>query len=358
MKPAKIETPNGRADRTSLIDRAAHLFDFASTLRQSNVEDVVARAPRPAPAPEPEPAAEAPRPEAEAEATDKPARTKGRRASDAAALHRALAPGPVASPRPLPETLPPPKAAKPIAARRPWRGRKAAVDRTELTELGYVLPDTLPTAIVEEFRIVKRQLLLTANEVENGRAILICSAEPDEGKTFCAVNLALSLATEKDVEVLLVDADFSKPEILSTLGVEGGPGLMDALVDPPVDVETCIIKTDLGNLSVLPAGRNLNETTEFLASDQTRVVFEKLLSDPSRIVIFDSAPALAASSASVLATLVGQVVVVVRADVTGEAELREAVALLSGCQEIRLLLNSAHLVPRGRRFGAYYGYGG
>ena len=158
--------------------------------------------------------------------------------------------------------------------------------------------------------------------------------------------------------MLLVDADFSKPEILSTLGVEGGQGLMDAIVDPLVDVETCIIKTDLGNLSVLPAGRNLNETTEFLASDQTRVVFEKLLSDPSRIVIFDSAPALAASSASVLATLVGQVVVVVRADVTGEAELREAVALLSGCQEIRLLLNSAHLVPRGRRFGAYYGYGG
>jgi len=256
---------------------------------------------------------------------------------------------------------PEPVIAPPIAS--PVPARIAHVDRVELAEAGFILPDAAPTAMGEEFRIVKRQLLLSAmggqgsDPVRNGRAILISSAEPDEGKTFCAVNLALSLAREKDVEVLLVDADFAKPEVLSTLGIAGGPGLVDALCDPAIDVESCVIRTDLANLSVLPAGRSLNETNELLASEKMRVLFEKLLSIPSRIVIFDSSPVLAASTSSVLASLVGQTVVVVRADVTGESELREAISLLGVCNHLRLLLNAVQLVPNGRRFGAYYGYG-
>lgn len=249
----------------------------------------------------------------------------------------------------------------PIA--QPVPGRRAHIDQSELGEAGFILPDAAPNALAEEFRIVKRQLLLNAmggqgvTPVRNGRAILVASAEPDEGKTFCSVNLALSLAREKDIDVLLVDADFAKPEILSTLGVEGGPGLIDAVHDAAIDVESCVIHTDLGNLSVLPAGRAFNETTELLASERMRTVFERLLLNPSRIVIFDSSPALAASTASVLATLTGQVMMVVRADETGESELREALGLLSGCEHISLLLNAVQLAPHGRRFGDYYGYG-
>ncbi len=240
-------------------------------------------------------------------------------------------------------------------------GRVVQVDHAALAEAGFILPDAPPGALAEEFRIVKRQLLLSAlgaEPVRDGRAILVASAEPDEGKTFCAVNLALSLAREKSIEVVLVDADFAKPEILSTLGVPGGPGLIDALSDPTIDIETCLIRTDLANLSVLPAGRQLNETNELLAAEVMRTTFEKLLSNSSRIVIFDSSPALAASTASVLAELVGQTVMVVRADVTGENELREALRLLDRCEHVRLLLNAVQLAPHGRRFGAYYGYGG
>lgn len=257
---------------------------------------------------------------------------------------------------------PPAAVAAPII--RPIPGRLAHVDRAELADAGFILPDAPPTALAEEFRIVKRHLLLSAmggqgvEPVANGRAILVSSAEPDEGKTYCAVNLAMSLAREKDIEVLLVDADFAKPEILSTLGIAGGPGLVDALCDPAIDIESCVIRTDLANLSVLPAGRSLNETNELLASETMRTLFEKLLLNPSRIVIFDSSPALAASTGSVLAGLVGQALVVVRADVTGESELREALNLLAGCDHVRLLLNAVQLQPRGRRFGSYYGYGG
>ena len=246
----------------------------------------------------------------------------------------------------------------------PATGRQGTIDRADLEQSGFILPDTPVSALAEEFRIVKRQLLIAAMggnasaPVDRGRMILVASAQPDEGKTFCAVNLALSIAAEKDVEVLLIDADFAKPEILSILGLEGGAGFIDAVADPMIDVESCIIRTDLPNLSVLPAGRQTNEANELLASDRTRVVLDQLVRrNPNRILIFDSAPALAASPASVLALHVGQVLMVVRADQTSEPELKEALALLSGCGSIQLLLNGVRFAPRGRRFGYYYGYG-
>lgn len=237
--------------------------------------------------------------------------------------------------------------------------RTAKVNRADLIDQGFVMPDAAITALAEEFRIVKRTLLLNAigpTALPNGRRILICSAQANEGKTFCAVNLALSMANERDIEVLLIDGDFAKPTVLSTLGIEGPVGLMDALADPDIDVETLVIKTDVGNLSVLPSGKYTNEATELIAADRTRTIIERLSAKPNRIILFDSPPALAASPASVLAYHVGQVLLVVRADKTAEAELRDAVLLLGGCEEIQLLLNGARFAPNARRFGSYYGY--
>jgi len=231
------------------------------------------------------------------------------------------------------------------------------IDRDALRSGGFIEPDLPGGALAEEFRIVKRQLLRAmADGGDKARNILVCSAQPDEGKTFCAVNLALSLAAEKDHEVLLIDADFPKPEILAILGLEAGAGLTDALADPGCDPESLIVRTDVRGLSVLPAGRPSADVTELLASERTRELLARL-AHPRRIILFDSPPALMASQASVLATHVGQLLMVVRADRTTEADLREAVGLLSGCDEIRLLLNGTAFEVTGRRFGSYYGYG-
>lgn len=263
-----------------------------------------------------------------------------------------------------PMDLPPPPPAEAVVARLPLAdtarpGRFGAIDREELREAGYILPDAPVSALAEEFRIVKRQLLL--NAVEGGdarsRRILVASAVPNEGKTFCAVNLALSMANERDFEVLLVDADVAKPSVLSTLGLEAGPGLMDVIADPALDPEACVIRTDLGRLSVMPAGQQHNEATELIAADRTRAVVEALGARPNRITIFDSPPALAASPASVLALHVGQTMMVVRADQTGESELRDALKLLEGCADIRLLLNATTAGLGRSRFASYYGYG-
>ncbi|MFN3748182.1 MAG: AAA family ATPase [Sphingorhabdus sp.] len=244
------------------------------------------------------------------------------------------------------------------------RKTTAHIDRAALRAANFIDPDGPVTGLSEEFRIVKRQLLLAArggkgfDAVEHGERILICSANPNEGKTFCAINLALSMATEKDNRVLLVDADFAKPSILARLGIEGGTGLMDALADPSIDVEDLVIETDIAGLSVLPAGAQTNQDTEYLAAARTAEVLDQLTRhDPSRIIIFDSPPALAASPASVLALHVGQAVMIVHADVTTDSALRDALSLLGGCENIQLLLNRTKFSPTGRKFGNYYGYG-
>ncbi|MCA1749298.1 MAG: AAA family ATPase [Parasphingopyxis sp.] len=294
----------------SLLERAADKFDFAAALRGA-----------------------------------------ARNGSDAA---------PEAAPVPAPAEIIPMRA-QPVGPAP--AGRHAEVDRARLVAEGFALPDMRPGPLAEEFRVVKRQLLLRAAgqgaaRIVNGRMILVGSAKPDDGKTFCAINLALSMARETDLDVVLADCDFSKPELPRKFGVEDGPGLMDAIADDSCDIEACLIHTDIPNLSILPAGRHSDDATEHLAAKRTSAVFERLLArSPTRIVVCDTSPVLSASSASVLALHAGQTVFVVKADKTTEAELRESLNLLDGCDRIDLLLNAVNFAPNGQRFGDYYGYG-
>ena len=236
------------------------------------------------------------------------------------------------------------------------------IDRAMLAEKGMLVPGAPVGALAEEFRLIKRQLLIAAQEVAQGplgqraRTILVGSGKPGEGKTFCTINLAISLAAERDVEILLVDADFAKPDIMASLGLEDSTGFLDILADPTIDPEACVVRTDVPQLSLLPAGARTHADTELLASRRTGEVLDRLLAaNPRRLIVFDTPPALAASPASVLALLVGQVMLVVRADRTTESDVREAVALLDGCERIQLVLNAVSYEPGRGRFGSYYG---
>lgn len=282
------------------------------------------------------------------------------RAADAFAFApRPFEPG---AAQPVPPVKPS-TAIQPAPIPRPFRGREAKIDRGNLAAAGLLQPDAPVGNMAEEFRLVKRQLLLAANgtrdraAVERGRMILIGSAQPNDGKTYCAINLALSMASEKDSEVLLVDADFVQPSILSTLGLEADKGLLDAFRDPSIDVGSLIIKTDIPGLSVLPAGSQGNDDTELVAARHAGEVLEELMrEDPRRIILFDTPPVLLASPAATLALHVGQVLLVVRADKTTEADIGEALSMLDRCGTIHLLLNGTNF-SSGRRFGSYYGYG-
>jgi protein-tyrosine kinase len=314
----------------SLLERASEIYDFGAIMRSGGAP--VAPVTQPETPPVAPPVMPAPMPVAASPST------------------------------PLQATKPAPSVR--AAAPKSISGRFAKIDRELLRTGNFLNPDAPVSGLSEEFRIVKRQLLLAArggkgyDPIEHGERILICSAHPNEGKTYCSINLALSMASEKDNRVLLVDADFAKPSILSTLGIAPGPGLMDALADSNCDAESFVIETDIEGLSVLPAGAQTNQDTEYLAASRTAEIIDDLTRhDPSRIIIFDSPPALAASPASVLALHVGQTVMVVNADSTTDSALRDALSLLSGCDHIQLLLNRAKFSPTGRKFGNYYGYG-
>ena len=218
---------------------------------------------------------------------------------------------------------------------------------------------------VEEFRIVKRQIIEQADDMRRrggggaAQRVMVCSAHAGEGKTFCAVNLAMSLSAEKESEVLLVDFDLARASVLHLLGLPPGPGLMEAIVDHTVDVRKLVMATDIPGLSVLPGGRPTNSDTEYLASSRAAQVLDMLTDDaPQRIVLFDSPPALAASIPAELAKLMGQVVLVVLADSTSSGAIQDAASLLAGCPNVQLLLNSVQFTPNGRRFGSYHGYRG
>lgn len=256
-------------------------------------------------------------------------------------------------------TLPPEpgiRPAAPAARAVAFCGPFAAIDREHLRDGGLIVPEDPVTGLLEEFRIVKRELLADARAEDTplARRILVCSPHPGEGKTYCATNLAIALAAERGLEVLLVDADVVKPSVNQRLGIEAEQGLMDALADPAILPESLVIRTDIDGLFVLPAGTASSRDAEYLASARTAEVLDRLTEGaPDRIVIFDTPPALAASPAAELAQHVGQALLVVRADDTSRAALEDAQQLLSACADIKLLLNAARYSPSGRRFGTY-----
>ncbi|GMN01338.1 AAA family ATPase [Erythrobacter sp. MTPC3] len=268
---------------------------------------------------------------------------------------------PALTPEPAPSSEKPADAAPPQKPELPpvaLSGPLQAIDRDRLREAGLIVPEDPVSALLEEFRIVKRDLIADARAVRDARQrrILMSSPHTGEGKTYCAVNLAIALAAENDVEVLLVDADVIRPSAARRLGIEAECGLMDALANPDIRPETLAVKTDIDGLFVLPAGTTGPRDAELLASERTGEILSRLTRGaPNRFVIFDTPPALAASPAAELAAHVGQAVLVVRADETSRAALDDARQLLSACPNMKLLLNAARFSPTGRQFGEYYG---
>ncbi|TAD77564.1 MAG: capsular biosynthesis protein [Sphingomonadales bacterium] len=267
---------------------------------------------------------------------------------------RRAAPAPQVEPRPgsSAKPAPPPSAPKAVA----FCGPFVRIDREHLRVAGLIVPEDPVTGLLEEFRIIKRELLADARAGDTplARRILVCSPHPGEGKTYCATNLAIALAAERNLEVLLVDADVVKPSVAERFGLEADHGFMDALADPAILPESLVIRTDIDGLFVLPAGTATARDAEYIASARTGEVLDRLTQGaPDRIIIFDTPPALAASPAAELAQHVGQALLVVRANETSRAALEDAQQLLSACGDIKLLLNATRYSPSGRRFGTY-----
>lgn len=237
--------------------------------------------------------------------------------------------------------------------------RTVQIDLARLGERGMVTPERPRSAIAEEYRVIKRPLLRNATasgaaRIDDGNLIMVTSALPGEGKTFSAINLAISMAMELDYTVLLVDADVSRPSVLGQLGLAPERGLMDVLAGDVTDLSEVLFRTNIEKLSILPAGMPHQRATELLASEAMTQLLEQMAKRyPDRIIIFDSPPLLVTTESRVLATHMGQIVLVVEAERTTHATVRQALATVESCPIKLMVLNKS----RERSSGSYYGYG-
>ncbi len=183
--------------------------------------------------------------------------------------------------------------------------RRVELDMDALAAAGIVTPHAPRSQIADQYRVIKRPLIGNAmgkgaSPVENGNLIMVTSSVPGEGKSFTAINLAISIAAELDNTVMLVDADVARPSILRMLGLPPSLGLLDLLRDETADLSTMLLKTNIDALSILPSGTPHERATEMLASDaMTSLIADMGKRYPDRIIVFDSPPLLLTTEARV-----------------------------------------------------------
>ncbi|SDH23558.1 XrtA-associated tyrosine autokinase [Nitrosomonas sp. Nm132] len=238
--------------------------------------------------------------------------------------------------------------------------KQISINLDRLHQLGIVTPQHGKTQIAEQFRLIKRPLLINAfnqnTGIKNGNLIMVTSSLAGEGKSFCSINLAMSIAMERDHRVLLIDADVARPSIPRILDFSPEKkGLLDIILDDYLDVSDILIKTSIEKLTIISAGTRHPHATELLASQNMRNILTELAQRyRDRIVIFDSPPLLLTSEARVLASQMGQIVLVVEAERTTQQTVKEALRQIESCDVVNLIYNKARAFS-GAGTG-YYGY--
>jgi receptor protein-tyrosine kinase len=244
-------------------------------------------------------------------------------------------------------------------------GPELILDRGQLAALGITIPSAERSRTAEEFRIVKRNLMTAwtgADRSGDGRfsrIIMVTSARPGEGKTFVALNLALSFSSEREVKALLVDADTHlgahRSALKTILGARQTKGIVDVLAGT-ANLEEALIRTNVENLLVLPAGRGGPHVPELFSSSRMDAMLGEMTGRfPDRFIILDTPPCMVSSDAATMAPLVGQIVFVVEAYRTQQDEIEASLAMLSACPRISLVLNKSEQGTA--HFGSYaYGY--
>jgi exopolysaccharide/PEP-CTERM locus tyrosine autokinase len=235
---------------------------------------------------------------------------------------------------------------------------RISIDQDKLLREGVLAKPAQQHQQASEYRNIKRQLLQALRDggtsiKDSDRILMIASAIAGEGKTFTAINLALSLARELDYSVLLIDADFAKPNTSRLLGIEAASGLLDAARREDIDPESLVVDTDIPGLSVLPAGSMVANATEYLTSVRMHEILARLVSVPNRIILMDSPPLLMTTESAALAQLAGRVLLVVRAESTPHRAVLDALDLLGDSVNVGLILNQTTHAPLQ---GYYYGY--
>ena len=232
------------------------------------------------------------------------------------------------------------------------------IDINALRAGGYLPEASKERQFADQYRRIKRPLIEKALSGDDSggepRVIMVASAVPGDGKTFTSINLAFSMALERDISLLLIDSDVAKHHITDIFGLRDRKGLLDALTDESLDPETLIVPTTSRGFSILPAGTRMEGTAELVSSNRMRQIVANLCArNPRRILLLDSPPLMITNEGRALVKIAGQVVLVVRAGVTPRHAVQAAIDMFDEKQGGGLILNE---VKVGLTEG-YYGYG-
>ena len=240
-------------------------------------------------------------------------------------------------------------------------GPELVLDRSRLASYGITMPSSARSRTVEEFRLVKRNLMTqfpqddSSADQRSSRLIMVTSARPGEGKTFISLNLALAFASERDVKALLVDIDTQHSALQTILGISTEHGIVDVLAGNR-ELSDVLIQTNIVNLMLLPSGRGGPHVPELFSSNKMSVLMAEMTRRfADRYIIIDTPPCMASTDAAALAPLVGQIVFIVEAHHTQEVEIEASLSMLSACPRISLLLNKSDTTA-GEHFGSYKYY--
>jgi len=197
-------------------------------------------------------------------------------------------------------------------------------------------PDPL---FAEQYKKLRARILrATAKNFLN--TLMVTSAGMGEGKTITAINLAISIASEIDYTVLLVDADFKRPSIHKYLGIETEYGLSDVLAGK-AELSDVMIKTGIGKLVFLPAGSALGNATELLSSERMKMLVKEMKHRyKDRYVIFDTSPLLLTSDAIPLSHYIDGVLLVIQASRTTPKAASQAVSQIKGSNILGVVFNN------------------
>lgn len=238
--------------------------------------------------------------------------------------------------------------------------RAVELDLERLASVGFLTPAQSDRRLADDFRNVKLHVLRHAEAAakrgqKHGNTVLVTSALPGEGKTFTSVNLALSIASQVDQSVLLVDADVLRPAAIARLGLDPQVGLTDLLSRPDMPVADVLLRTNIPKFSLLGAGTAMERAAELLGSAAMNDLIDDLAQRyPDRLVVVDGPPVLVSTISRSLASQVGQVLMIVEADTSRRGIVTQALAALDGCPHVQVVLNKSRLPPAGSDYG-YYG---
>ncbi|HEY6360119.1 MAG TPA: polysaccharide biosynthesis tyrosine autokinase, partial [Vicinamibacterales bacterium] len=218
-----------------------------------------------------------------------------------------------------------------------------------------LLSHEVPYEFGEAFRALRTSLIFSSRS-EATRLVMVASAQPLEGKTTVACNLALALAIG-GARVLLIDADMRRPALHRALRIENGTGLSHVLTGQ-AQMEAAVVALENPKISLLTAGISPPNPSELLGSGAMKTLLEETKNGRFDWVIVDTPPVLVVTDAVVLAPLVGGIAFVIGSEMTRCQHAARALDTLmaSGPGLLGAVLNRVDLKRNSYYYSRYYGY--